>query len=71
MTPNLGFNFMNRSKSSAALPIASGISVTTGGLINSSHSLEPVQDAETKTTPIRGKVSRWIALGEPLLTYCP
>ncbi|KAJ9091114.1 hypothetical protein QFC20_007721 [Naganishia adeliensis] len=56
MTPNLGFSFMNRSKSSAALPIASGISVTTSGLINSSHSLEPVQDTETKTTPIRGKL---------------
>lgn len=66
---NLGFNLINRSKSSAALPIASGISVTTGGLINSGQSLSPAKDTETKTTPIRGKVSIMWLLAGVWLTY--
>lgn len=54
-SPALGFNLMNRSKSAVALPIASGVSVTTGGLILSGPSPEPTE-MESRTTPIRGKV---------------
>ncbi|GHJ90030.1 hypothetical protein NliqN6_6432 [Naganishia liquefaciens] len=54
-SPALGFNLTHRSKSAVALPIASGVSVTTGGLILSGPSPEP-PGMESKTTPIRGKL---------------
>jgi hypothetical protein len=52
-----GLTLLNRSKSAAALPVASGVSVTTGGMLTSGLSVGKSQETETKTTPIRGKVS--------------
>lgn len=65
-SPALGFNLMNRSKSAVALPIASGVSVTTGGLILSGPSPEPTE-MESRTTPIRGKVGCHESTGETSL----
>ncbi|KAJ9092390.1 hypothetical protein QFC21_006892 [Naganishia friedmannii] len=51
-----GFTLLNRSKSAAALPVASGVSVTTGGLMTSGLSIGKFLETEAKTTPIRGKL---------------
>ncbi|KAJ9120380.1 hypothetical protein QFC24_005337 [Naganishia onofrii] len=51
-----GLTLLNRSKSAAALPVASGVSVTTGGMLTSGLSVGKSQETETKTTPIRGKL---------------